>query len=540
MQALSVYPRSRKHATLRVDALPAASVTDPSVPPAVFLLDNSSFGTSLDGVRVPKGVWTPLPPCCELSFGTGGTAARLQHVPVLACCGALDDAAYEKAVAAASQLGAHLARGSWQTGCTHLLLPALSPPSVPADAGCACALYAGAPVVRASWLASGLEGATDAAATVEAYTLTLTHPSTGAPLVASTFPARLRGTLLRGVTLIFAPATTGGPACDHPLVPFLAPWDLTLAAAVKAAGGDAVALGEPTADEEARVAAAGGPSARGILLVLRLAHPAQLRRTAWARAACSEPARVLGTLLGGTLGTLQMPADEEGAAAAPPPLRGKAAAAQDDSGTDEDAPRATATQARKGTQAAPGFQSFGGGARAKREREEAVASGKPPPATAHPPAKKPPARKAAPKGGRNAALARALQLGKEQEAEEEEEDEPEADFYGDTVFEDLLVVAAPPGDVAAAHERAPQGFKRFRKVATLPSSVTSFALLVPYESGLGSFQAADPHAAQTAADKARDSEAAALFNAKNVKQQKAKAKPKAKAKKAAHSDSDSD
>ena len=506
--------RSRKHATVRVSQLSADDVERVDVAPAVSVCDTSAFGTSVDGVRVPKDAWTPLPGNCTLTFGTQATTGQLEHVPLLACCGSVDSGAYAQALQHAGQLGVHLSR-AWRDECTLALVPDTCGASVPADAMLACALYAGAPVVKASWLAASLAGLAqgkDPMAELDACSVAVTHPATGQVVVKDTL-AKYRS-LLQGVTFVFA-AT---PAASPPqLGKALAPWDTALAWVIRAAGGVACALGDEAgaaADNAVAAAAQGGAASRGILLLLPdtglAAATARLRGTKWERAAASTPSRVLGTLLTGVLGTLQLQMQDVGAAPsgapgpmAPPPPRKAGGAGGDDSDTDDEgilpsgaAPAAShrgtaarvvvATQsgAVHPSQAAAGFQPFSGGARAKRDREQAHERGVPltaPPATAPKVTK---SKRAAPRG-HNAALAMALQMGKDVPVDEpEEEDDGVAEYRGADAYV-ALIVRPPTGGAGGVAAPTPQqqhgvpNFKRFRKVPVLPSSASHYSLIVP-------------------------------------------------------------
>jgi hypothetical protein len=504
--------RSRKHATVRVSQLSVADVERVDVAPAVSVCDTSAFGTSVDGVRVPKDAWTPLPGNCTLTFGTQTTTGQLEHVPLVACGGSLENSAYSQALQHASLLGVHLTR-AWRDECTLALVPDTCGASVPADAMLACALYSGAPVVRASWLAASLAGLAqgkDPMAELDACAVAVTHPATGQVVVKDTL-VKYRS-LLQGVTFVFTAAATASPA---QLCKALAPWDAALAWVIRAAGGMACALGDEAtggaADIAVAAAAQGGAASRGILLLLPdvglAASTARLRGTQWERAVASTPSRVLGTLLTGVLGTLQVQMQDVGAAPsaapgpmAPPPPRKAGGAGGDDSDTDDEgaAPSGTAPAAsHRGTaarvvvatqsgavhpsQAAAGFQPFSGGARAKRDREEAHERGVPlgtaPPATAPKVTK---SKRAAPKG-HNAALAMALQMGKDVPVDEpEEEDNGVAEYRGADAYV-ALIVRPPTGGVAAPTQQPQHGvpnFKRFRKVPVLPSSASHYGLIV--------------------------------------------------------------
>lgn len=517
----------------------------PDLPGARVLV--SAFGTFLDKQRVPKDAWTPLPRNCTLTFGTQSTTGQLGHVSLVACGGSLDSGAYAQAVQQAGQLGVHLTR-AWRDECTLALVPDTCGASAPADGMLACALYAGVPVVRASWLAQSLAGLAqgkDPMAELDACSVAVTHPATGQVVVKDTL-AKYRS-LLQGVTLVFAASAAAAPS---PLGKALAPWDAALAWVIRAAGGVACALGGgddtggAAADSAVAAAAQGGAAARGFLLLLPdtglAAATARLRGTKWERAVASTPGRVLGTLLTGVLGRLQLQMHDVGATPsaaaagpmAPPPPR-KAGGAADDSDTDDEggvpssaAPAAShrggaarvvvATQSGMAhpSQAAAGFQPFSGGARAKRDREEAHERGvqlTAPQATA---LKAPKSKRAAPKG-HNAALAMALQMGKEAPVEEqEEEDDGVAEYRGNDAYVALIVRPAPGGTAAPAQQ--PQAgvpnFKRFRKVPVPPSSGSHYGLMVPVvDEGNRNM---DPDAvAEHAAEAAAEVQATRLFNA---------------------------
>jgi len=70
---------SRKHAVLRCDALPRASVLDLGAEePGVVLLDSgSTFGTFVNGARLEKGAWCPLQSGDQLAFGSVRSRAPL-------------------------------------------------------------------------------------------------------------------------------------------------------------------------------------------------------------------------------------------------------------------------------------------------------------------------------------------------------------------------------------------------------------------------------------------------------------------------------
>jgi len=441
------------------------------------------------------------------------------------CLASVDEAELERAVTSAASLGARLTL-NWTDGCTHALLPASAAEAAayPSDAVAACALYAGAPVLRLAWLhESGVAGA-DGESEESAFSVALTHPATAALLPPpATFPARFRGALLRGVTLLF----NGGGGGLGGLADSLARPEANLLAAARLAGAAVVLTGTPQGEAAAEAARAGGAAGRATLLVLppSPAAAAALRRSAFAAAEATDEARLLATLLSGQLGQLRL-APAEGPAAAGPARGAKRAAAQaddSDTGEEEGGPAPTRTQATGGP-APSGFQPFSGSARAVAE---GLAGGRVRPA---PPPKPPPAAKkaAAPKG-RNAALAIALQMdaaaaAAAAAAEAEEAEEAAPDFYGDVQVCEL-VVAAP---AAAAPRAQPQGFKRFRKVGVLPSSSTSLELLIPVTKE-DAHQAREEEAAEraTKARAAVEAEARRLFASKLVPQ---KAKPKSKAK----------
>ena len=507
--------RSRKHATVRVSQLSADDVERDDIAPAVSVCDTSAFGTLVDGVRVPKDEWKPLPGKCTLTFGTQTTTGQLVHVPVVACGGSLDSGTYAQALQHAGQLGMHLSR-AWRDECTLALVPDTCGASVPADAMLACALYAGTPVVKASWLAASLAGLAqgkDPMDELDACSVAVTHPTSGQVVVKDTL-AKYRS-LLQGVTFVFTATAAASPP---QLGKALAPWDTALAWVIRAAGGVACALGDEAGSTFAvtavATAAQGGAASRGILLLLPdtglAAATARLRGTQWERAAVSTPSRVLGSLLTGVLGTLQVQMQDVGAAPsgapgpmAPPPPRKAGGAGGDDSDTDDEgaAPSGAAPAAsHRGTavrvvvatqsgavhpsQATAGFQPFSGGARAKRDREQAHERGVPltaPPATAPKVAK---SKRAAPRG-HNAALAMALQMGKDVPTDEpEEEDDGVAEYRGADAYVTLIVrpPTAGAGGMAAPMPQQQHGvpnFKRFRKVPVLPSSASHYSLIVP-------------------------------------------------------------
>lgn len=557
--------RSRKHAALRVDPLPGDAVEDVAVVPGVSLCDTSQFGTRVDdaGERVPKGVWTPLQTPCTLRFGTNATAGRLCYVPLVVCGAGLDDTAYATAKAQAAPLGVHVTR-AWHDACTLALVPATCGASVAADATTACALYAGAPVVRASWLeqsAGWVSEGKDPVAETDACAVAVTHPTSGVVIMRDA-AAKWRS-LLQGVTLVFG--HKGATSAHAALTRALAPWNATLAWAVRAAGGVACALGgdaESYSDQAATavdLAAQGGNPALGILLVLPSAGTgaalAALRGTPWERADVSDTGRVLSVLLNGVLGDLRLHMRDVAQAAMPPPpaRTAKTAAPAADSDTDDEGgsvqPASTARRQLPSQLAAPrvvvatqstgvpashaaGFRPFDAGARAKRDREAAEAMGVPLTAPQPTAPKSGKAKRAAPRG-HNAALALALQIDKKgAEPEDEEEEEGEPEYRGTDEYVPLVVRQAPQGashaagDVVAPpvpHLEGPN-FKRFRKVPVLASSASHFHLIVQC---VDADRHMDPEAVEDIAREIQREKAAdKMFNAGAVATQKAKAKTK--------------
>ena len=518
--------------------------------PAVSVCDTSQFGTKVGGKadsdKVPKDCWTTLPPSCVLHFGTGIIAGRLQYVPLVACGAALDEQAFEEAQEQAAPLGIHLVR-TWRDACTLALVPATCGASVPADATLACALYSGAPIVKATWLAHGAVWASegkDPVSECDACAVAVTHPVSG-HIVMPDVVAKFRS-LLQGVTLVFGPPGRAANTKDV-LKRALAPLDATLALAIHAAGGVACAVGGDgsahsgdAASTAVAQAAAGGAAGRGILLVLPSAGTgaahAVLRGTQWERCPVSDTGRVLATLLSGVLGSLQLPVRDITAQAAmpPPPARAAKAAVAEDSDTDDEgggvqmtgatyhqgAPRVVvATQSTMGgvpgTQATTGFRPFDGGARAKRDREAAEAMGVQYTAP-QPTAPKVPKNKRAAPRGHNAALALALQMDKREPEEEEDIDEGDGGYKGAEEYVPLIT-RKPPAYVVAPPVPQHEGpnFKRFRKVPILPSSASNFQLIINVvDAGR---HGGDPEmAAETAKELAAEKAAARMFNETGV------------------------
>eukprot|EP00741_Cyanophora_paradoxa_P021339 tig00021348_g20598.t1 len=109
---------SRQHLKISIGNAPPETLQDPNARPSIFAEDTSKFGSSFDGVAVPKHAQLEIKDG-TLNLGTGNTRARVFFTPLCFSTSLLNKEQQASLKAMCAEMGAAL-HANWKPGaCVH-------------------------------------------------------------------------------------------------------------------------------------------------------------------------------------------------------------------------------------------------------------------------------------------------------------------------------------------------------------------------------------------------------------------------------------